>query len=99
MGLVRTPASTHTALTLSAHSASGDGSLLANSLLASPLRPLPPTPPHAADYKQEAIRGLGMGTEDRVAMLFDEVMRLYWGSWGAARSGCCLAWQRTKGPP
>lgn len=37
-----------------------------------PSRPRP-LPGCVAEYKQEAIRGLGMGTEDRVAMLFDEV--------------------------
>lgn len=54
------------------------------SLLPRALRCAPPLP---AEYKQEAIRRLGMGTEDRVAMLFDE-----------ARRCCCCAcmhvWQR-----
>lgn len=34
--------------------------------------PLASTPLLPAEYKQQAIQQLGMGTEDRVAMLFDE---------------------------
>jgi hypothetical protein len=33
------------------------------------------TCPAPAAYKQQAIQGLGMGTENRVAMLFDQAGR------------------------